>query len=148
MTAILNLRSQRFKLFFIYVTLMLSTRFRVDWPGVSGEEEKNRFSSWGQWWSSWFTIGMILAILDPQVTQMLPTKFKIYWPFSSGEQAKTNFKTIFIRNDFSSIWSTSHPMLPTKFQVNILFGSGEAKNRFSRWRPWRPPWFSDRKGFM
>ena len=30
------------------------------------------------------------------------------------------------------------PMLPTKFRVNWPFGSGEkAKNRFSRWLPWR-----------
>ena len=29
-------------------------------------------------------------------------------------------------------------MLPTKFRVNWPFGSGEkAKNRFSRWLPWR-----------
>ena len=39
-------------------------------------------------------------------------------------------------------------MLPTKFRVNWPFGSGEeAKNRFSRWRPWRPSWISDRKDF-
>ena len=36
------------------------------------------------------------------------------------------------------------PMLPTKFRVNWLFSSGEeAKNRFSRWLPWRPSWISD-----
>ena len=35
-------------------------------------------------------------------------------------------------------------MLPTKFGVNWSFGSGEeAKNRFSRWPPWRPSWISD-----
>ena len=36
------------------------------------------------------------------------------------------------------------PMLPTKFRVNWPFSSGEeAKNRFSRWLPWRPSWISD-----
>ena len=36
------------------------------------------------------------------------------------------------------------PMLPTKFRVNWPFGSKEeAKNRFSRWLPWLPPWISD-----
>ena len=40
------------------------------------------------------------------------------------------------------------PMLPSKFGVNWPFGSGEeAKNRFSRWRPWRPSWISDRHDF-
>ena len=40
------------------------------------------------------------------------------------------------------------PMLPNKFGVNWPFGSGEeAKNRFSRWRPWRPSWISDRHDF-
>ena len=37
------------------------------------------------------------------------------------------------------------PMLPSKFGVNLPFGSGEeAKNRFSRWRPY---WISDRHHF-
>ena len=32
-------------------------------------------------------------------------------------------------------------MLPNKFAVNWLFESGEeAKNRFSRWRPWWSSW--------
>ena len=36
------------------------------------------------------------------------------------------------------------PMLPTKFRVKWPFSSGEeAKNRFSRWLPWRPSWISD-----
>ena len=39
-------------------------------------------------------------------------------------------------------------MLPSNFGVNWPFGSGEeAKNRFSRWRPWRPAWISDRNDF-
>ena len=39
------------------------------------------------------------------------------------------------------------PMLPSKFGVNWPFGSKEAKNRFSRWRPWWPTWISDRNEF-
>ena len=40
------------------------------------------------------------------------------------------------------------PMLPTKFQVNWHLGLGEeAKNRFSRWRPWQPSWIYDRNDF-
>ena len=36
------------------------------------------------------------------------------------------------------------PMLPTKFRVNWPFSSEEeAKNRCSRWLPWRPSWISD-----
>ena len=38
-------------------------------------------------------------------------------------------------------------MLPTKFLVNWLLCLGEAKNRFSRWPPWRPSWISDRHDF-
>ena len=39
-------------------------------------------------------------------------------------------------------------MRPTKFGVNRPFGSGEEeKNRFSRWRPWRPSWISDWNDF-
>ena len=40
------------------------------------------------------------------------------------------------------------PMLPTKFRVSWPLGSGEeAKNRFSRWPPWRPCWISNRNDF-
>ena len=40
------------------------------------------------------------------------------------------------------------PVLPTKFQVNWPFSSGEeAKNRFSRWLPWRPSWISSWHNF-
>ena len=51
----------------------------------------------------------------------------------------------YIRHDFSYFWSTSHPNAdPTKFRVNWPFSSEEeAKNRFSRWLPWRPSWISD-----
>ena len=39
-------------------------------------------------------------------------------------------------------------MLPSKFGVNWPFGSGEeAKNRCSRWQPWRPSWISDWHNF-
>ena len=39
-------------------------------------------------------------------------------------------------------------MLPSKFGVNWPFGSEEeGKNRFSRWRPWRPSRISDRNDF-
>ena len=39
-------------------------------------------------------------------------------------------------------------MLPSKSRVDWPFGSGvKAKNRFSRWRPWRPSWISDRNDF-
>ena len=38
-------------------------------------------------------------------------------------------------------------MLPSKFGVNWPFGSGEAKNRLSRWLPWRPSLISDRHDF-
>ena len=39
-------------------------------------------------------------------------------------------------------------MLPSKFGVKWLLGLGEeAKNRFSRWLPWRPSWISDRHDY-
>ena len=40
------------------------------------------------------------------------------------------------------------PFPLTKFRVNWPFGSEEeAKNRFSRWLPWRPSWTSDQYDF-
>ena len=87
---------------------------------------------------------------------MLPTKFGVNWPFGSVKKRKIYFQdgghgghlgfpigTILAIFDLKVT-----PMLPTKFRVNWLFGSGEkAKNRFSRWRPWRPSWNSDQNDF-
>ena len=88
---------------------------------------------------------------------MLPSKFGVNWPFGSGEEAK---KIDFLDGrhgghlgfPIGTILATFDLQvtltLPSKFGVNWPFGSGEeAKNRFSRWRPWRPSWISDRQDF-
>ena len=95
---------------------------------------------------------MILAIFDLQVTQMLPTKFRVNWPSVEEKKLKIAFQdgchgahpgfTIGMILAIFDLQVT--PMPPTKFGVNWLLGLGvEAKNRFSRWRPWRPSWISD-----
>ena len=82
---------------------------------------------------------------------MLPIKFQVNWPFVSGEETKKKKKKIFKNGGHGrhlgfqigtilSIFDVKVTlMLHTKFQVNLPFGLGEEeKNRFSRWRPWRP----------
>ena len=62
---------------------MLPSKFGVNWPFVSGEEAKIRFSRWRPWRNGGhfgFSIGTILAIFDLQVTPMLPTKYRVNWP--------------------------------------------------------------------
>ena len=61
-------------IFYLQVTLMLPTKFRVNWRFGSGEEVKNRFARY-----LGFPIGTILANFDLQVTLMLPTKFQAFW---------------------------------------------------------------------
>ena len=39
-------------IFDLQVTLMLPSKFGVNWPFDSGEEAKNRFS---RWWPSWIS---------------------------------------------------------------------------------------------
>ena len=46
-------------IFDLQVTLMLPSKFGVNWPFGSGEEAKNRFS---RWWPSWIS-RTILAFL-------------------------------------------------------------------------------------
>ena len=66
-------------IFYLQVTSMLPTKFQVNWPFKSEEEEaKNRFSKWRP---SGISIGTLLAIFDLQVTMMLPIKFQSSWPF-------------------------------------------------------------------
>ena len=69
-------------IFYLQVTLMLPTKYRVNWPFGSGGEAKNRFFQDGGHLG--FPIGMILAIFDLQVTPMLPTKYRVSWPRGVG----------------------------------------------------------------
>ena len=84
---------------------------------------------------------------------MLPSKFGVNWPFGQEKMPKIYFQDGghlgFPISTILAIFDLQvTPMLPSKFGVNWPFGSGEeAKNRFSRWRPWRPSWISDRNDF-
>ena len=56
-----------------------------------------------------------------------------------GGHLRFPIETILAKFDLQVI-----PMLPTKFQDSWPFGSlEEAKNIFSRWRPWLSFWISD-----
>ena len=83
---------------------------------------------------------------------MLPSKFGVNW-LSVQEKRKIDFQDGghlgFSIGMILSIFDLQvTPMPPSKFGVNWPFGSGEeAKNRFSRWRPWWPSWISDRHDF-
>ena len=87
---------------------------------------------------------------------MLPTKFRVQLAFDSEEERKIDFQDrchganpgLTIGMILATFDLQVTPKLPTKFGVNWPFGSGEeAKNRFSRWLPWRPSWISDRHDF-
>ena len=68
--------------FDLQVTLMLPSKFGVNWPFGSGEEAKNiDFQDGGHGGHLGFLIGRILAIFDLQVTLMVPSKFGVNWPF-------------------------------------------------------------------
>ena len=93
--------------FDLQVTLMLSTKFRVNWH--LGKKRKIDFKDGRHGGHLGFMIGTILAIFDLHVTSMLPCKFGVNWPFVSGEEAKNRFSRwlpwqpswISDRNDFS-----------------------------------------------
>ena len=89
MVAILDFRSEQFKLFLIYKSprCFLSS-FKSTELWVQKEERKIDFQDGGH---LGFPIGMILAIFDLHVTLMLPTKFQVDWSFGSGGEAKNRF---------------------------------------------------------
>ena len=82
MTAIWDFLSQTWY-FYLQVTPMLPTNFRVNWP-FSSEEEKVKID-FQDGRHLGFLIRTILAILYRQVIPMLPTNFQINWPFDSGK---------------------------------------------------------------
>ena len=127
---------------------MLPTKFQViSWLLGLGEEAKKKkiFKSHLK-----FPNGTILDVFDLQVTLMLPTKFglsaqemKRKIDFQDGSHLGFPIGTILAIFDLQVT-----TMLPTKFRVNWHLRIGEeAKNRFSRWPPWRPSWIYDRHDF-
>ena len=70
---------------------------------------------------------MILAIFYLQVASILHTKFWVKPPFGSGEETQNRFSRwqpswISNQNDFSYIWSTSHP--DTFYQASSQLAQG------------------------
>ena len=133
---------------------MLPNKIQVNWPVGSGEEVKNRFSRWRPQQPSW--------ILDQNNFSF------VFFIYKSPQCFLPNFKSIGLsvqkklKIDFQDGGHLGFPirtilaifdvqvttMLPIKFQVNWPFCSGEeAKNKFSRWRPWWPCWISDQNSF-
>ena len=70
---------------------MRPTKFGVNRPFGSGEEEKIDFQDGDHGGHLGFPIRTILATFDLQVSPMLPSKFGVNWPFRSGEEAKNRF---------------------------------------------------------
>ena len=106
---------------------MLPSNFRVNWPFDSGEEAKNRFSSWLPRQPSWISDPNDFSyFFYQQITPMLPTKFRVNWPFSSGEEAKNRFSRwppwwrswIPTRKILATFDLQVTLMLPTKFHVS------------------------------
>ena len=136
---------------------MLPSKFGVNWPFGSWEEAKNRFSRWRPWRPSWisnrhdFSYFLIykspwcfLAGLESNGFSVQEKKRKIDFQ-DGGHGGHLGFPIGSILAIFDLQVTL---MVPSKFGVNWPFGSGEeAKNRFSRWRPWRPSWISDRNDF-
>ena len=69
-------------IFDLQVTLMVPSKFGVNWPFDSGKKKRKiDFQDGGH---LGFPIGTILAIFDLQVTPMLPTKYQVNWPMGVG----------------------------------------------------------------
>ena len=71
-------------IFDLQVTLMLPSKFGVNWPFDQEKKRKIDFKDGGHGGHLGFPIRMILAIFDLQVTLMLPTKYQVNWPRGVG----------------------------------------------------------------
>ena len=138
----------------LQVTPMLPIQFRINWH--LREEAINRLSRWPPWRPSWIynrhDFSYFWSTSRPNASFQVLSN----WPFGAGEEAKIDFQDgghgVHLGFSIGSILAIFDlqvtPMLPTKFRINWHLGLGEeAKNRFSRWRPWRPSWIYNRCDF-
>ena len=72
------------QLFYLQLTSILSTKFRVNWLFGSGEVQ-SRFSKWQQRQPFWISDRNGFSYFDIQVSAIRLTKFRDSWPFGSGE---------------------------------------------------------------
>ena len=118
MAAILDFRSERFYIFFIYKSpICFQPSFVSNGFSVQEKKRKIDFQDGCHGGHLGFSIGTILAIFNLQVIPMLLTKFLVNWLFGSAEKVKNRFvrwppSWIFDLNDLSYFLSTSHPNLP------------------------------------
>ena len=65
-------------IFDLQVTLMLLTKFCVNWPLGSGEEAKNRFSKWPPWRLSWISdrnnFSYFLSVSHPDASHQVSSQ--------------------------------------------------------------------------
>ena len=111
--------------FNLQVTLMLPTKFVVNWPLGSGEA-KHRFSRWQPWQPSWISDQNDFSYFDLLVIPMLPIKFQDNWPFISGGETKYRFSRwrpswISHQNYFGYFLSSSHPDASYQVSSQLAF---------------------------
>ena len=124
---------------------MLPTKFRVNWTFGSGEKVKNRFSKWPSWISDRNNFSCFWSTSHPDASYLLVHEKKRKIDFQDGHLG--SHLGYQIRKILAIFDLQVSLMLPTKFRVNWPFGSEEAKDRFSRWPPWRPSWISVQNDF-
>ena len=86
---------------------------------------------------------------------MSPTKFGVNWPSVQEKMLNTDFQDGghgghlgFLIRTILAIFDLQVTLMLPNFSSQVTFGSGgEAKNRCSRWLPWRPSWFYDLHDF-
>ena len=147
----MDFRSELLAFFDLQVTPMLPAKFRINWPFGSGEEMKNGFSRKPPWRPSWISDRNDFSHPDAsyQVSSQLAFWFRRRSEISRFSRCRHGGHLRFLIRTIKALFDLQvTPMIPTKFQIKWSFGSGEeAKNRFSRWPPWRPSWISDRNDF-
>ena len=127
-----------FAIFYLQVTLMLSTKFGISWPFGSGEETKNRFSRWQPWWPSLISDQNGCSHFDLLSPRCFLPSFKTIGLSFQEKNGKIDFQDGGYGDHLGCLIETIATfylqviqILHTKFHVNWPFFTEEAKNRFS-----------------
>ena len=143
----------------LQVTTMFLTKFRVDWFFFSRRQsvKKNRFLGWPSWRPYWISdrndFSYFWSKSHPDASYHVSSP--LIFRFRKGSE-KLDFQDgrhsghlrFLIETILATFALQVIPMLLSKFWVKWPLGSGEeAKNKFSRWWPWRPSWIFDQNDF-
>ena len=116
-------------IFDLQVTVILHTKFQINWPLVSREESQHRFSRWQLWQPSWTSDGKDFIYFRstncPDTSYQVSSQLVFQFMRRSSKLIFSRWPPwsswISYQNDFSYFYSACHPDISYQVSSQVAF---------------------------